>query len=69
MPIIVSISADFSDLYSGKDRTADRADVLNGISVAEDPDLLYITGKKWDRMFLVRYVFPVSIVSIFFTYS
>jgi Glutamine cyclotransferase len=32
------------------------ADVLNGISVSADPDLLYITGKYWDRMFLVRYV-------------
>jgi glutaminyl-peptide cyclotransferase len=50
----VLISADFSALYSGHERTAQGADVLNGISVAEDPDLLYITGKKWDRMFLVR---------------
>lgn len=48
------MSIDFSTLYLGSERTAQGADVLNGISVAEDPDLLYITGKNWDRMFLVR---------------
>jgi glutamine cyclotransferase len=30
------------------------ADVLNGISISEDPDVLYITGKNWDRMFKIR---------------
>lgn len=28
--------------------------------MSRDPDLLYVTGKYWDRMFLVRYVHMVS---------
>ena len=43
-----------SAIWAGNERTQNGADVLNGISVSEDSDLLYITGKKWDRMFLVR---------------
>jgi glutamine cyclotransferase len=43
-----------SAIWAGDERTKHGADVLNGISVSEDSDLLYITGKKWDRMFLVR---------------
>lgn len=30
------------------------ADVFNGISVSDDPDVLYVTGKKWDRIFKVK---------------
>jgi glutamine cyclotransferase len=30
------------------------AGVLNGISISEHPDVLYITGKTWDRMFKIR---------------
>lgn len=43
-----------TEIWSSFERTVKHADVLNGISVAEDPDLLYVTGKYWDRMFLVR---------------
>lgn len=48
------LNEDCNELWSSTERTRQRADVLNGISVAEDPDLLYLTGKYWDRMFLVR---------------
>jgi glutamine cyclotransferase len=27
---------------------------LNGISISEDPDVLYITGKNWDRIYKIR---------------
>jgi Glutamine cyclotransferase len=36
------------------------ADVLNGISVSDQEDVLYITGKYWDRMFKVRYVATID---------
>ena len=48
------IIADLSEIWAGDERNEHGADVLNGISVSQDEDLLYITGKKWDRMFLVR---------------
>ena len=48
------LTTDMSDIWPGNERSEHGADVLNGISVSEDSDLLYITGKKWDRMFLVR---------------
>ena len=48
------IIADMSEIWAGDERNEHGADVLNGISVSQDEDLLYITGKKWDRMFLVR---------------
>ncbi|KAG7346779.1 glutaminyl-tRNA synthetase [Nitzschia inconspicua] len=45
---------DFSTLWPAKDRSAEGADVLNGISVSKDPDILYVTGKNWNRMFTVE---------------
>jgi len=48
---------DFTELWSSQERTIQGADVLNGISVSEDPNFLYLTGKYWDRMFLVRQVY------------
>lgn len=45
---------DMSSLWSQMDRNAKGADVLNGISVSKEEGVLYITGKKWDRMFLVK---------------
>lgn len=47
---------DFSQLWPQAERKSQGkgAEVFNGISVSHDPDLLYVTGKYWDRMFLVR---------------
>ena len=45
---------DFTELWSGQERSQQGADVLNGISVSSDPDLIYLTGKYWDRTFLVQ---------------
>jgi len=45
---------DFTELWNGHDRTRAGANVLNGISVSEDPDVLYITGKYWNRAYLVQ---------------
>lgn len=44
---------DFSSLYPSAQRQKDGADVLNGISASDDPSMIYVTGKNWDRMFLV----------------
>ena len=45
---------DFSTLWPERIRSKVRADVLNGISVSADPDILYVTGKNWDRMFRLK---------------
>ena len=45
---------DFSMLYPYNDRKRQNADVLNGISISDEEDVLYITGKFWDRMFKVK---------------
>jgi glutamine cyclotransferase len=45
---------DFSKLWPQNVRRKAHADVLNGISISEDPDILYFTGKNWDRMFRIR---------------
>ena len=50
----VDTTTDFRQLYPLTQRNKDRADVLNGISVSADPDILYVTGKKWDRMFKIK---------------
>jgi glutamine cyclotransferase len=44
-------------LWPSQERLKARADVLNGISVSEDPDVLYITGKNWNRMYLLKLLF------------
>jgi len=48
---------DFSTLYPSQSRYYEGADVLNGISVTDDPDLIYVTGKNWDRMFKVKLLY------------
>ena len=51
---IIEKEYDFSTLWPAGERRSQGADVLNGISISEDPDILYITGKKWNRMFKLR---------------
>lgn len=51
---IVEKEYDFSKLWPRKERRAMKADVLNGISISEDPDKLYITGKLWNRMYTIK---------------
>jgi len=41
---------DFSSLWPKTERTGD---VLNGISVSSEDNVIYVTGKLWDRMFKV----------------
>lgn len=43
----------FSDLFPHSERSQVKADVLNGISVSKEEGILYITGKKWDRMYKI----------------
>lgn len=45
---------DFSRLWPKSQRRSHGADVLNGISISEYPNILYFTGKKWDRMYEIR---------------
>ena len=45
---------DFSALWPTEDRATVGADVFNGISVSNVEDELYVTGKKWDRIFKVK---------------
>lgn len=45
---------DFSDLWPQEERRKNGADVFNGISISEDPDVLYVTGKKWNRLFMIK---------------
>jgi len=44
---------DMSTLWPQQERRKYGADVLNGISVSKEDGVLYITGKKWNRMFKV----------------
>ena len=53
----VDLFIDFSHLYPKTERRKNRAGVLNGISISQDPDVLYITGKNWDKMFLIKLLF------------
>jgi glutamine cyclotransferase len=43
---------DFSTLWPYKQRNKG-SDCFNGISVSNKADVLYVTGKKWDRMFAI----------------
>ena len=47
-------STDFRELWPLAQRRHIGADVLNGISVSDDPDVLFVVGKRWDRMFKIR---------------
>ena len=51
------INADFGDLYPKAQRRIDNVDVLNGISISKDPDIIYMTGKNWDRMYLIKLLY------------
>ena len=53
---------DMTELWSSHERTQRGADVLNGISVSSDPSALYLTGKYWDRTFLVQYVYTIVLL-------
>jgi len=54
---VVEKEYDFSSLYPSAQRQKDGADVLNGISASDDPSMIYVTGKNWDRMYLVTLKF------------
>lgn len=44
---------DMSTLWPQQERRKNGGDVLNGISISKEDGVLYITGKKWNRMFKV----------------
>lgn len=60
MPNVMSLNEllfvviDFSGLWPEQERRKAHADVLNGISISKDDDILYITGKKWNRMYKLK---------------
>uniref|UniRef100_A0A7S4IT15 Glutamine cyclotransferase n=1 Tax=Odontella aurita TaxID=265563 RepID=A0A7S4IT15_9STRA len=45
---------DFSTLKSKSNRRKENADVLNGISISEEEDVLLVTGKLWNTIYRVR---------------
>ena len=47
---------DFSALWPSADRRKNRAGVFNGISISKESDVIYVTGKKWDRMFKIKLI-------------
>jgi len=51
---VVEKEYDFSQLWPKSDRRKHGADVLNGISISEYPNILYFTGKRWNRMYELR---------------
>mmetsp|Transcript_171 Transcript_171/g.219 ORF Transcript_171/g.219 Transcript_171/m.219 type:complete len:373 (-) Transcript_171:421-1539(-) len=51
---VVEKEYDLTQLWAKAVRKDEGADVLNGISISDDPEVLYITGKKWDRMFKLK---------------
>lgn len=51
---VVEKEYNFASLWKKDERRHQGAGVLNGISVSKHPDLLYVTGKNWDKMFLVK---------------
>ena len=46
---------DFSTIWNaaGAEKNT-KAEVFNGISVSNDPDVLYVTGKWWSKMFKIK---------------
>lgn len=50
---VVEKEYDFSSLWPASDRPSG-TNVFNGISISDDDDILYVTGKKWNRMYKVR---------------
>mmetsp|Transcript_25731 Transcript_25731/g.28775 ORF Transcript_25731/g.28775 Transcript_25731/m.28775 type:complete len:363 (+) Transcript_25731:475-1563(+) len=51
---VIEKEYDFSDLWPKSERKSKKADVFNGISISADPNVLYVTGKLWDRMFSIE---------------
>jgi glutamine cyclotransferase len=51
---------DFSMLWQKQERKNDGAGVLNGISIADHPGQIYVTGKNWNRMYLIEYVASIQ---------
>mmetsp|Transcript_21200 Transcript_21200/g.52160 ORF Transcript_21200/g.52160 Transcript_21200/m.52160 type:complete len:359 (-) Transcript_21200:29-1105(-) len=45
---------DFSMLWPEDERKQKGADVFNGISISDDEDILYVTGKLWNRIHSVK---------------
>jgi glutaminyl-peptide cyclotransferase len=66
---IVEKEYDFSSLWPNPERIIHGADVLNGIAVSDVEDILYITGKNWDRMFKVRYVGMIDGIPFSLTFA
>jgi len=50
---VVEKEYDFSTLWPRSERPGG-TDVFNGISISEDPDILFVTGKKWNRMYRIK---------------
>ena len=46
------------DLKGLKDKVSQHSklDVLNGIAYNGEPNILYVTGKNWDKMFKIKIV-------------
>ena len=48
-------ATDFSHIWESANVTKNRhAEVFNGISISDDPDILYVTGKWWSNMFKIK---------------
>jgi glutamine cyclotransferase len=51
---VVEKEYDLATLWPEAERSRKGAGVLNGISISADPSRLYVTGKNWERMFLIE---------------
>jgi glutamine cyclotransferase len=51
---VVEKEYDFKNLWPKSERGNHGADVLNGISITEDPAILLVTGKLWNRMYRIK---------------
>jgi len=51
---VIEKEYEFSELWPKSKRSSKKADVFNGISISADPNVLYVTGKLWDRMFSIE---------------
>ena len=50
---LVEKEYDMTSLWPSEEQPSG-TDVLNGISVSEDPDILYVTGKLWNRIYRIK---------------
>jgi glutamine cyclotransferase len=51
---VVEKEYDFHNLWPQSERQNYGADVFNGISITDDPDILLVTGKLWNRMYRIK---------------